>query len=349
MAKETRSDGSHANEKDRDEQKVAAHKKAAAKKVTKKKSKAKAKKKSDAKKSKSSKQAAPAQAAPARAAPAEFTASMPPSGEDRPAGAMRGIVALWGPLAIIVLLIVIARVGEDSPAGRSGGKTTALPASLESAEGVAGDVVEDVRDALTGGDPRVAAALGAGADAGRRPHEDLAAAFQDAGSVPGSGGAGAPPAPAKSSVAPDPWDASSQTTVPTGMAARPEAVPPYPENPWAPVAPLPPAELQTDPYSQGYSQGAPPPPGRGYGRHQGYGAGGMYSEPDPYYPRHRGGYGPPPAYGERGRGYGRRQAYGGAPGYGPPPGYGESQGYPYPRPYYGEPAPYPQDYYPPAQ
>ena len=383
MAKETRSDSGHAEQKDRVERVVAAEKKTAAKKVTKKKkSKAKTKKKSAARKSESSNKAAPAAAAPpASPAPGVHAASVPAPHESSASSPMRGIVALWGPLAIIVLLIVVARIGDDEPLDGSRGATAVLPASLETAAGVGRDVVEDVRDALTGGDPQAAAALGAGSGAGRSSREDLAAAFQDAGAAGATGGVQSASAP-KSTVIPDPWDASSQSTVPAGMAARPEAAAPYPENPWAPVDPMAAPEL-SDPYQQGAPPPPGPPPGRGYGRAEGHMPGGMYMAPDPYYPQdprgqyprgqdprgqyrgdqYRRGYGPPPGYGEGGPGYPRQHAYGGMPGGmqggmqggmpgygGPPPGYGEpQQGNPYAQPYYGEPAPYPQDYYPPAQ
>ena len=359
MANETRSDSDNADDKDSDERVAAGQAKPATKKATKKKSKAKTKKKSAAGKPRTSKKAAAAAAAPeAPSSTAPRPASVPPSAESRSAGPMRGIVALWGPLAIIVLLIVVARIGDDESV--SAGATARLPASIDAAGKVARDVVEDVRDALTGGDPRATTAPGAG----RSSRDDLAAAFQDAGvaAAPGDSRAATPPPP-KSARVPDPWDASSQTTVPAGAASRPPALPPYPDNPWAPVDPRALSELPGDPYSQGI----PPPPGAGpppgYGRHApGYEPGGMYSEQDPYYPRQRRGYGPPPGYGERAPGYGRQHAYGGAPGYGPPPGYGEpgygdqgydrgyDRGYRYPQPYYGEPAPYaPPDYYPPAQ
>ena len=361
MAKKTRSDSDHADEKDGNERVVAAEKKTAAKKVTKKKkSKAKAKKKSAAGKTESGGKPAAA-APPASPASGVHPASVAATHEPGPASPMRGIVALWGPLAIIVLLIVVARIGEDEPLEGAGGRTAVLPASLETAEGIARDVVEEVRDALTGGDPQAAASLGVGSGAGRSSREDLAAAFQDAGAAPVPGGA---PTARKSAPVPDPWDASSQTTMPAGVAARPGMPPPYPENPWAPVDPMAPTEL-SDPYLRGAPPPPGPPPGRGYGRGEGHmPGGGMYPAPEGHYPQHRGGYAPSPGYGERGSGYPRRHAYGdmrgGMPDYArPPPGYGDRYGErygepmredPYAQPYYGEPAPYPPpDYYPPPQ
>ena len=156
--------GEHVGEDDRGYRVRAADKKVAKKKVAKKKVGRKtSKKKADAskKKSKARDEAAPpaspvdavAPQAPVTPAPMPEPAAAPPPVEEEAAGSMRGIVALWGPLAIIVLLIIVSRVGEEEP------RAPGVAASLESAEGFAREVVEDVQDALTGGDPQAATSL----------------------------------------------------------------------------------------------------------------------------------------------------------------------------------------------
>ena len=119
---------------------------AAEKKVVKK----KAGKKTAAKKAASAKKkgkAAKAAAEPApvaassASAPKPEPAFTPPSDEARSGGAMRGIIALWGPLAIIVLLIVVSRLGDDESDTPGRGAVDGLSASLESAERIAREVV----------------------------------------------------------------------------------------------------------------------------------------------------------------------------------------------------------------
>lgn len=280
MGDNTTTDNEHSDkqsgEGDGDNRVVAAEKKVA-RKVAKKKAAKKTSKKKAAtgkKKSKASSVAAGSAPAPATAppppAPAPEPAFSSPAEEEPGGGNMRGIIALWGPLAIIVLLIVVSRVNDEQAAAPSG-----LTASLESAESIARDVVEDVQDALTGGDPQAATALESGV-AGQigtgNSKSDLAAAFDDSGvSTP-------PVAPKSASTATEPWGPSDQTTTPASVSGVPAALPPNPENPWAPVdpralaampgpgAPPGPAHQGYPPQGQGYPpQGqAYPPQGQGY-------------------------------------------------------------------------------------
>ncbi|NCF80049.1 MAG: hypothetical protein GWP74_00420, partial [Proteobacteria bacterium] len=206
---------------DRDHSVTAADKKVARKKVAKKTSKKKAvgaKKKSKASKA----TPRPASVSPAAAVSPEPPAasapraafSPPAEDEPRPGSGMRGIVALWGPLAIIVLLIVVSRIGDDDPGVLSERAADGLSASLESVESLARDVVEDVQDALTGGDPQVAAALGTrvpGQGPSGSPGSDLAAAFNDTGAISG--------APKSAATTADPWAQSEQTTTPASVSA----------------------------------------------------------------------------------------------------------------------------------
>jgi hypothetical protein len=358
MGKHTTTDREHVEEKDRGYRVVAAEKKATAKKAAKKK---KTGKKAASKKRKAAKPA-PAVAAPAASAapePSAAPAARPepvfsaPSDEARAGGPMRGIVALWGPLAIIVLLIVVSRLGDEEPGELADRAVAGLSSSLDRAGSAARDVVEDVQDALTGGDPQAAAALGAGADGRRSSGSDLAAAFQDAGVASDAGGL-APGAAPKPAPGADPWRDSTQTTTPASVSDVAGGVPPQPENPWAPVDPRAVAAPPADPYA---GTGAVPPPagpGPGYGYGYGYGGGyagepaapGAYPPPGQAYPPLPPGYGaaPPPGYGGRAPGYPQQQAWGA-----PPPGYGVPPAYPYPPQPYGVPQPYPPGYYPPAQ
>ncbi len=263
---------------------------------------------------------------------------------------MRGIIALWGPLAIIVLLIVVSRLGDEEPGTLGGRAAAGLSASLESAESIARDVVEDVQDALTGGDPQATAVLdtrAGGRSSSGSTSGDLAAAFLDAGA------ASAPPPPPWSSkqaaTAADTWGRSDQTTTPASVSGIPGALPPHPENPWAPVDPRSVAAMSADPYSEAYSPAYPPAYSPAYPQGgatpapvapYGYGA---PSQPQGYPPLPPD-YGSAPAYGGMPPGYSQQQAYGGVPpAYGAPPAYG------YPPQPYGAPAPYPPGYYPPAQ
>jgi hypothetical protein len=360
MGKDTTTEREQIEDKDRGYRVVAAEKK----KTTKKAAKKKTKKKAASKKSKAAKVAPAPEPAPVSApteAPAAHVPSPEPdntsiSYETRSGGPMRGIVALWGPLAIIVLLIVVSRLGDDEPGELADRAVSGISSSLDKAESVARDVVEDVQDALTGGDPQAAAALGAGIGGQTSSGSDLAAAFQDAGVGPAPGAlpaGGAPPAP--KSAAAGPWSEPSQTTTPASVSALPGGVPPQPENPWAPVDPRAMAAMPADPYAS--PPGAPPAPGGvapGYGRGA-YGdqppAGGYPPSGQEGYPPLPPGYGaaPPPGYGGPPPGYSQR-AYGapppgyGAPAYGAPP-----TGYAYPPQPYGAPQPYPPGYYPPAQ
>jgi hypothetical protein len=279
------------------EKKVA--KKKAAKKTTKKKA-APASKKAKAAKPASTPVATPSAPEPVAPAPPP-PATPPPSFEDsRGGGPMRGIVALWGPLAIIVLLIVVARIGDDTPDELGSRAVAGLSSSLETAEQAAKDVVDDVRDALTGGDPEVAAVLGAGGQGSSGSSSgDLAAAFSDAGV--------APAAPKSAATASDPWQQSGQTTTPASVGGIPGALPPNPENPWAPVDPRAGAAVPAEPYNQGYQRGYQRGYQPGYG--QGYQGGGMPPAPGPHY----GDYPPPPGYPPY-----QPQGHGSAP----PPAYG---------------------------
>jgi len=329
---------------------------AAEKKVVKKKAgkKTAAKKAASAKKkgkaAKAAKTAAESAPVAASSAPKPEPAFVPPSDEARSGGAMRGIIALWGPLAIIVLLIVVSRLGDEEPGAFGDRAAAGLSASLETAESIARDVVEDVQDALTGGDPQAAAVLdtrASGRSSSGSTSGDLAAAFYDAGA------ASAPPPPPSSSkqaaTAADVWGQSDQTTTPASLSGIPGALPPHPENPWAPMDPRSATAMSADPYSQAYppayspaypQAGAIPPPVAPYG----------YGVPpqSPAYPPLPPDYGsaPPSAYGGRPPGYSQQQAYGMAP-----PAYGAPPAYAYPPQPYGAPAPYPYPpgYYPPPQ
>lgn len=349
MAKDTTTKGEHLEDKAK-----ASDKKATAKKTAKKKSK----KKSAGKKGKAVETRAAIESGVPDRAPEPPAAPIPRpqpadtsiSYETRSGGPMRGIVALWGPLAIIVLLIVITRIGDEDPGELAERAAAGLSSSLDKAESVALDVVEDVQDALTGGDPQAAAALGTGG-AGSTG-SDLAAAFQDAGVA--SPPAALPPAP-QAAGGEHPWRGdAAQTTTPASLSTIPGAPPPQPENPWAPVDPRS-AAVPADPYA--IPPGGIPAPGAPAG---GYGyAGGYAGEPPPpgaYPPPGQGysalppGYGAAPPPGYRAPGYSQQPAYGAPPpGYAQPPAYGAPPGYAYPPQPYGAPQPYPPGYYPPAQ
>ena len=340
MGKDTTTDGEHRADDDRGYGVKAAEKKVARKKAAKKTTR----KKTTRKKAATSKKKAATASNQAKAGkPATLTESAVVTAPQQPAftppsddtgsggGAMRGIVGLWGPLAIIVLLVVVSRLGDEEAVESGDRGMAGLSAPLETAGRVARDVVDDVQDALTGGDPRAAVVLDAGA-AGQgssgSTSGDLAAAFDDAGvtAVP----AGPVPAPPQSAAAAaDPWAASEQKTVPASVSAIPGALPPSPENPWAPMDGPATAAVPAEPYVQG---SAIPPPGAGYG----YGA---YPPPPRAYPPQPPGYtsAPPPSYGGRPPAYARQPAYGAPPAYSYPP-----------QPY-ATPEPYPPGYYPPPQ
>jgi hypothetical protein len=385
MAKDTTTDneksGKQSGEDDRGKRVVAAEKKPAKKKAAKKAGKKKAvtKKKSTASSAAAASASAPEIAVPqpaATPAPKAGPAFAAPTEDEHSGGSMRGIVALWGPLAIIVLLIVVSRVNDEQAVAPGG-----LTASLESAESTARGVVEDVQDALSGGDPQAAAALETGVT-GQSVTGDsksaLAAAFDDSGvnAVPGV------PKPAATAAAP--WGPSDQTTTPASVSGIPAALPPDPENPWAPVDPraltampgsgappgpgygaygdrpagamhqgYPPQGQGYPPQGQGYAphgQGYAPqgqgyaPQGQGYApQGQGYAPQGQaYAPQGQGYPPQGQGYAPHgQGYPPRGQGYGqaypRQQAYGS-----PPP-------YAYPAQPYATPPPYGPGYNPPAQ
>jgi hypothetical protein len=346
MGKETTTEHDNVEQADRDHSVEAAEKKVTAKKAAKKKSKKKAagKKSKAAKAEAAAETPAPSPAPPVTAPPRVEPVFARPSDEDRASGPMRGIVALWGPLAIVVLLIVVSRLGDDDPGELADRAAEGISSSLDRVEDAARDVVEDVQDALTGGDPQAAAALGAG---GRGSSErDLAAAFQDAGVT--SPAAALPPAPSSTAGA-EPWRDASQPGAPTSLPAVPGELPPQPENPWAPTdsrtAALP---GESYPPAGGIAApGAPAPPAPGYGYQGGYAG-----EPPPpavYPPR---GYAAeaPPGYAGRAPSYSQQQAWGAPPpGYTVPPGYGPPPGYAYPPQPYAPPPAYPPGYYPPAQ
>ena len=379
MGKDTTTDHGQVGEDSRGYRVMAAEKKADKKKASKKTAKKKpaTKKAVTKKKGKAAKtvaEPAPVAASPERPAtpapqpkpafaPQPEPAFAPPSDEARSGGAMRGIVALWGPLAIIVLLIVVSRLGDEEPGALGRGAATGLSASLDTAESIARDVVEDVQDALTGGDPQAAAVLdtrASGRSSSGSTSGDLAAAFYDAGVASAPPGPVSPPSPSKqAATAADTWGRSDQTTTPASLSGIPGGLPPHPENPWAPVDPRSATAMSADPYSQAYSPAYPPAYSQGGGipppvAPYGYGAyGGEYAPPQPSgYPPLPPDYGsaPPSAYGGRPPGYPQQQAYGTAPpAYGAPPAYVVQPSYAYPPQPYGAPAPYPPGYYPPTQ
>ncbi len=356
MGKDVTTDCEQVGEDGRGYRVMAAEKKVAKKKAGKKAAKKTAKKAPASKKAATARKKSTATRTVAVAAPRSEPASAPQPGpavppptlEARSGGAMRGIIALWGPLAIIVMLIVVSRLGDDDSDGLGRGAVDGLSASLESAERIARDVVEDVQDALTGGDPQAAAALdtrvGAPGSSGSTKG-DLAAAFHDAG---GTSAPPPPPSSKRAATAAGAWGQSDQTTTPASVSGVPGALPPHPENPWAPVGPRSATAMSADPYSQDYSQAYPPayspayPPA--YPQAGGpppvapfsYGA-----PPQPQgYPPLPSDYGSSPAYGGSPPGYSQQQAYGAPPAYGyPPQPYGAPAPYPYP----------PPGYYPPAQ
>ena len=355
MGKDITTGREQVGEDDRGYRVVAAEKKIAKKKARKKTAKKApaAKKAATARKKGSATKtvAVPLPAPEPALAPQPGPAAAPPLEGARSGGAMRGIIALWGPLAIIVLLIIVSRLGDDESDTPGRGAVDGLSASLESAEKNAREVVEDVQDALTGGDPQAAAALdtrAGGPGSSGSTSGDLAAAFHDAG-------ANSAPSPSskRAATAADAWGQSDQTTTPASVSGVPGALPPHPENPWAPVDPRSAMAMSADPYSRlyppAYSPAYPPAYPQGGGMPApvapyGYGA---PSQPQGY-PPSPADYGFTPAYGSS-PGYSQQQAYGAAPpAYGaPPPAYG----YP-PQPYGGAPAPYPYPppgYYPPAQ
>lgn len=371
MGKDTAIDGEQSGQDDSDYRVKAADKKVAKKKAAKKTPKKKAAApKAKSKAGKSSVETAPVAAAaqaPVISAAKPGPALTPPSEEERSGGAMRGIVALWGPLAIIVLLIIVSRIGDEEPGELGSRPVAGLSSSLESAESITMDVVQDVKDALTGGDPQAVTVLdtrAAGQGSSGSTRGDLAAAFQDTGVD------SAPPPPKTAATAANPWAQSEQTTTPASVSApaMPGALPPFPDNPWAPVDPRVAIQAPVDPYSQGggipmpaapYGYGAYgsdyPPPGaapQGYPpQSQGY-----PQQPQGYpqqtqgYPQQPQGYpqgygtAPPPSYGGS-----QQQAYGAPPPYGAAPAYGAPPPYGYPPQPYGAPPPYPPGYYPPAQ
>ena len=349
MGKDTTTDREPVDERDSGPRVKAADKKVAAKKATKKKSK----KKPASKKSKAARTAAAPKPASIGAAPQPPAAPplrpepafAPPSDDARSSGTMRGIVALWGPLAIIVLLIVVSRLGDEEPGEMADRAVAGLPSSIASAESMARDVAEDVQDALTGGDPQATAALGMGSGGQSSAGSDLAAAFQDAG-VASMPGAATPEPPKPVATAEDPWGPSPQTTAPESVSGIPRALPPYPENPWAPVDPRTVMSMPGDPYSN--AGGIPAPSGPGAGQGYGHYGGahpppGAYAPPPQSYPPLPPGYGSAPVYGGAPTAYSRPRAYGGAPATGTAPAYS------YPPQPYGAPAAYPPGYYPPAQ
>jgi hypothetical protein len=381
MAKDTTADnekpGKQSGEGDRGKRVVAAEKRPAKKKAAKKTSKKKAvtKKKSTASSAAAASASAPQIAAPqpaATPAPKAEPAFAAPAEDEHSGGGMRGIVALWGPLAIIVLLIVVSRVNDEQAAAPGG-----LTASLESAESIARGVVEDVQDALSGGDPQAAALESGitGQSVTGNSKSALAAAFDD------SGVNAIPAAPKPAATAAEPWGPSDQSTTPASVSGIPAALPPEPENPWAPVDPgaltampgsgappgpgygayggMPPGAMHqgSAPHGQGYAH-----QGQGYGHQgQGYGHQGQgYGHQGQGYPPQGQGYPPqgqdyPPqgqGYPPQGQGYPPQgQGYGSAP----PQAYPRQQAYGSPPPYayppqpYGTPPPYGPGYYPPAQ
>ena len=356
MGKDTTTDRDRIDEKDSGHRVMAADKKVAAKKVRKKKSK----KKAASKKSKSTKTAAASKPASVGAVPQPLVAPpprqepafAPPSDEARGSGTMRGIVALWGPLAIIVLLIVVSRLGDEEPGEMADRPVAGLSSSIAGAESMARDVVEDVQDALTGGDPQAAAVLGTGSGSQGSVSSDLAAAFQDAGVASTPPGA-VSELPKAAATAEEPWGPSSQTTAPASVSGVPGGLPPHPENPWAPVDPRTVMAMPADPYANAGGIPAPVVPGAGpaYGHYGGgYAPPGAYAPPPQSYPPLPPGYGsaPAPAYGGAPPAYSQPQAYGGAPAYGAAPAYSYPP-QPQPQPYGQAPAPYPPGYYPPGQ
>jgi hypothetical protein len=348
MGEDTKTDREQVVEDDRGYSVVAAEKKVAKKKAKKK----TAKKKTAAKKAATAKKKDKAAAEPASQPVPAFA---PPSEEARSGGAMRGIIALWGPLAIIVLLIVVSRLGDEEPGALGRGAAAGLSASLESAESIARDVVEDVQDALTGGDPQVAAVLdtrASGRSSSGSTSSDLAAAFYDAGATsappppPSSSPSSSPLSSKQAATAADAWGRSDQTTTPASLSGLPGALPPHPENPWAPVDPRSATAMSAEPNSQTYSPAYPPAYSQGGGTPAPVAPYGYGAPPQPQgYPPLPPDYGsaPPPAYGGMPPGYSQQQAYGAAP-----PAYGEQPSYGYlPQPY-GAPAPYPPGYYLPS-